>query len=144
MSKKPVEAQATATRLVKAVKKKPVTEVETRQVAAVRRRAPRILPSALMETKRIWFTERWSLNLTGNDDFLRIYATSNSNDDITLVVNSSNGQWICNDDSYGGTNPSVDLRNVRSGQIDVWVGSYRSGVQSRSVLHVTELEGNHP
>jgi len=84
------------------------------------------------------------ITLTGNDDFLRIYATSNSNDDITLVVNSSNGQWICNDDSYGGTNPSVDLRNVRGGQIDVWVGSYRSGVQSRSVLHVTELEGNHP
>lgn len=83
------------------------------------------------------------INLTANDNFLRIYATSNAGD-VTLVVNSSNGSWVCNDDSNGGTNPSVDLRNVGAGQIDVWVGSYQSGVQARSVLHVTELEGNHP
>jgi hypothetical protein len=83
------------------------------------------------------------INLTAADSFLRVYATSTAGD-VTLVINGSNGQWICNDDSYGGTNPSVDLRNLGAGQIDIWVGSYQSGVQARSVLHVTELESNHP
>ena len=82
------------------------------------------------------------INLTANDDFLRVYATGGG--DTTLIINRSNGSWICNDDSYGGTNPSIDLRNEGAGQIDVWLGSYRSGEQVRSVIHVTELEGNHP
>ena len=91
-----------------------------------------------------WVTRQpdFRINLTGHDDFLRVYVTGSG--DTTLIINRSNGQWICNDDSYGGTNPSVDLRNENAGQIDVWVGSYQSGQQVRGVLHVTELESNHP
>jgi hypothetical protein len=91
-----------------------------------------------------WVTSQpdFRINLTAADDFLRIYATGGG--DTTLIINRANGSWACNDDSYGGTNPSVDLRNEGAGQIDVWVGSYQNGQQVRAVLHVTELESNHP
>lgn len=91
-----------------------------------------------------WVTSQpdFRINLTAADDFLRVYATGGG--DTTLIINRANGSWICNDDSYGGTNPSIDLRNEGAGQIDVWVGSYQNGEQVHAVLHVTELESNHP
>ncbi len=82
------------------------------------------------------------VRLTGASRFLRFYVTAGS--DTTLLVNRANGQWSCNDDSFGGTNPSVDLTNAGPGQYDVWVGSYQSGTQARGSLNITELPGNHP
>jgi len=81
-------------------------------------------------------------NLSGRSPFLRIYVTSNS--DTTVIVNAGDSHWHCNDDSFGGTNPTVDIANAPPGQYDVWVGSYQSGVQAPSQLHITELQSNHP
>jgi hypothetical protein len=78
---------------------------------------------------------------SGTSSRLRFYVTSDS--DTTLVVNTASGGWRCNDDSYGGNNPTVDVNNAGPGQYDVWIGSYQSGVQARGTLHVTELD-NHP
>ncbi len=82
------------------------------------------------------------IRLTGMSRFLRIYVTAGT--DTTLLVNRANGQWACNDDSFGGNNPSVDLANAGPGQYDVWVGSYQAGVQGRGNLNITELPSNHP
>lgn len=82
------------------------------------------------------------INLTRPSSFLRLYVTAGS--DTTLLVNTANGQWRCNDDSFGGTNPTVDMPNAGAGQYDVWVGSYQAGVQARGQLHITELQNNHP
>ena len=82
------------------------------------------------------------VRLAGNSSSLRMYVTSQA--DTTLIVNTATSQWRCNDDSYGGTNPSVDLPGSTAGQYDIWIGSYQSGVQARGVLHITELAGNHP
>jgi hypothetical protein len=82
------------------------------------------------------------INLTGTSANLRLYVTAPG--DTTLLVNTAGGSWVCNDDSYGGTNPTVDIPNARAGQYDVWVGSYRSGEQIRGALHITELSSNHP
>jgi len=91
-----------------------------------------------------WVTQQpdYIVQLAGTSASLRMYVTSAS--DVTLLVNTAGGQWRCNDDSYGGTNPSVDLPNAGRGQYDIWVGSYQSGVTARSVLHITELDSNHP
>ncbi|MEC7522948.1 MAG: peptidase S1 [Myxococcota bacterium] len=75
-------------------------------------------------------------------DFLRFYATAGG--DTTLVINDANGRWHCNDDSHGGVNPTVDIRNPPAGQYDVWVGSYRASENIRATLHVTELRSQHP
>ncbi len=74
--------------------------------------------------------------------FLRFYAVGNG--DTTLVINDGAGRWHCNDDSWGGTNPTVDIQNPPSGQYDIWVGSYRANENIRTTLNVTELRSNHP
>jgi len=81
------------------------------------------------------------MRLTGPSRSLRVYVTSSA--DTTLLVNTASAQWVCNDDSYGGTNPTVNLPGATAGQYDIWIGSYQSGVQARGVLHITELD-NHP
>jgi hypothetical protein len=82
------------------------------------------------------------IRFTGTAPLLRLYVTSSS--DTTLLVNTASGGWRCNDDSYNGTNPTVDISDAGPGQYDVWIGSYQSGVQARGVLHITELSNNHP
>ncbi len=82
------------------------------------------------------------VHLAGNSPNLRMYVTSQA--DTTLLVNMANGSWRCNDDSFGGTNPTVELSGATGGQYDIWIGSYQAGVQARGVLHITELSGNHP
>lgn len=72
---------------------------------------------------------------------LRLYVTAPV--DTTLLVHSA-GRWFCSDDSWGGTNPTVDLPLAFAGQYDVWVGSFRPGDQSRAVLHVTQNAALHP
>lgn len=81
------------------------------------------------------------VRMTGNSRSLRMYVTAPG--DTTLLVNTGRGQWVCNDDSYGGTNPTVNLPNAGAGQYDVWVGSYQAGANIRGQLHITELD-NHP
>ncbi len=82
------------------------------------------------------------VRFTGPSSMLRFYVTAPG--DTTLVINGADGQWHCNDDSNGGTNPMVDIANAGTGQYDVWVGSYQSGQQIRGQLHITELSSNHP
>ncbi len=71
-------------------------------------------------------------------------ASASTNTDTTLLVNTAGGGWICNDDSYGGANPTVNIPNAARGQYDVWVGSYVQGANARGRLFVTEMDRNHP
>jgi hypothetical protein len=82
------------------------------------------------------------LNYNNPASFLRLYAVGSG--DTTLVINDGAGNWHCNDDSFGGTNPTVDINNPPAGQYDVWVGSYRAGENIRTTLNITELRSNHP
>ncbi len=75
-------------------------------------------------------------------DFVRFYFIGGG--DTTLVINDAAGRWHCNDDSFGGLNPTVDISHPASGQYDIWVGSYRAGQNVRGNLYVTELRNNHP
>jgi hypothetical protein len=86
-------------------------------------------------------TPDYIVRFTGSTQRLRFFVTGNT--DTTLVVNASNGRWFCNDDSYGGTNPTVDIFGAGAGQYDVWVGSYSQGNQATAQLHMTELD-YHP
>lgn len=84
------------------------------------------------------------VRLSGQSANLRLYAVAQDGTDITLLVNTATGGWRCNDDSFGGTNPTVDLGTAQPGQYDVWVGSYRQGTTARATLYITELSSNHP
>lgn len=82
------------------------------------------------------------LNYDAPASFVRIYFAGSG--DTTLVINDAAGRWHCNDDSYGGLNPTVDINRPAGGQYDIWVGSYRAGENVRGTLNVTELRSQHP
>lgn len=87
-----------------------------------------------------------SLVWTGDTSDLRVfYESDDSNDDTVLIINTPNGQWICNDDAYSGTfNPMVDLGSFGEGRYDIWVGSYREGDFVSGELKITELDSVQP
>lgn len=63
-----------------------------------------------------------------------------SSADTTLVVNGPGGQWYCDDDSgNSGLNPSLNFGSPRSGQYDIWVGTYGNSSMQSATLHISEL-----
>jgi len=63
----------------------------------------------------------------------------NSGADTTLVINGPDGNWYCDDDGGNGYNPSVRFSSPRSGQYDVWVGTYASSSLQAATLYVSEV-----
>lgn len=58
--------------------------------------------------------------------------------DTMLLVNDPAGQWHCNDD-FQGLNPAVVFNNPRSGQYDIWVGTYNRARVNNSTIYITEM-----
>lgn len=78
----------------------------------------------------------YDLNYTAGSSSLYIYARSGS--DVTLLVNDPSGAWHCSDD-WDGTDPMVQFDSPRSGNYNVWVGTYSSGATQEATLHFSEI-----
>lgn len=60
--------------------------------------------------------------------------------DTTLVVNGPDGSWYCDDDGgNNGMNPLVRFNPPRSGQYDIWVGTYGSASLQPAQLYISEV-----
>lgn len=59
--------------------------------------------------------------------------------DTTLVINTPNGNWLCDDDGGGDLDPKVKLLKPQSGQYDIWVGTYNNSVEP-AILKFSEVE----
>ncbi len=71
---------------------------------------------------------------------LPLIISAASGSDTTLVINGPDGRWRCDDDGgVNGLNPSIRYERPRSGRYEIWVGSYRSGENSRARVHISEL-----
>ena len=79
---------------------------------------------------------------TGTRGFLRFYFVSLG--DSVLVVQSPDGVWHCNDDSFVSVNPTVDIVNAIPGTYNVWIGSYDAGLTFPGTLHITEDDSRRP
>lgn len=75
---------------------------------------------------------------------MRFYVITRNGADATLLVNTPDARWRCNDDSYGGRMPTIDFANPQPGRYDVWVGTYEGSRRNPATFHVTELDANHP
>lgn len=64
----------------------------------------------------------------------------NSSVDTTLIINTPDGHWSCNDDS-NGLNPRISFDHPDSGQYDVWVGTMDNGNLHAARLSVSERGG---
>lgn len=73
----------------------------------------------------------------GSFNTLSFHVTSDV--DTTLIINGPHGQWYCNDDFDGSVNPRVLFSPPRSGQYDIWVGTYREGRVHSAQLEVSEV-----
>lgn len=64
----------------------------------------------------------------------------NSGADTTLVVNGPDGSWYCDDDGGNqGMNPSLRFNSPRSGQYDIWIGTYGNASLQPAQLNISEL-----
>jgi hypothetical protein len=61
-----------------------------------------------------------------------------SGTDTTLIINGPDGQWYCDDDSYGDRNAEVRFNSPQSGTYDIWVGKFGSGGTASARLLITE------
>ena len=59
-----------------------------------------------------------------------------SDDDTTLLINTPDGSWVCDDDSLGDSNPQLTISDARSGVYDIWVGTYGS-VRASATLYIS-------
>ena len=59
-----------------------------------------------------------------------------SKSDTTLLVNDPDGEWSCDDDSFGDGDPQVVFRKPKSGTYDVWIGVF--GDTADATLGITE------
>lgn len=60
--------------------------------------------------------------------------------DVTMIIHTPDGRWLCDDDGAGGTNPRLDVDAPPGGQYDVWIGSYRADQVLNAWLEITGSE----
>lgn len=78
------------------------------------------------------------LNYRAGDSLPLIISVA-SEADTTLVINTPNGGWACNDDGGNGSNPSIRFNAPQTGQYDIWVGTYSNGGIRPADLHISEI-----
>ena len=57
--------------------------------------------------------------------------------DTTLIINGPDGNWSCDDDSYGDGDAQVRFDKPRTGTYDVWIGTFGGGTANATLL-ITE------
>ena len=63
--------------------------------------------------------------------------------DVTLLVYTPNGEWMCDDDSGEGTNARLTFSSPQSGNYNIWVGTYSSGAGTPNAsVMFTEMSGS--
>jgi hypothetical protein len=70
---------------------------------------------------------------------LPLYIYVESGEDTTLVVNTPDAEWICDDDSGVGLNPGVSFKAPQSGRYDIWVGRFGDAGGS-ATLKISEVQ----
>lgn len=71
------------------------------------------------------------------------FIADQEGDDTTMLVNTPDGSWICNDDiESGNLNPGLLLSDPAAGQYDIWIGSYREDDSISGQLFISEGAAN--
>jgi len=69
-----------------------------------------------------------------------LYVSATSDTDTTLVINTPDGTWHCNDD-HTGFDPAVTFSNPLSGLYNIWVGTYSASAGlPDATVHISELD----
>lgn len=63
------------------------------------------------------------LDLNYSAGSLPLTLSAASSSDVMLVVYTPDGRWLCDDDSAGELNASITIRNPKSGNYNIWIGT---------------------
>jgi hypothetical protein len=85
-----------------------------------------------------YVTEAPDFELTFTPGELALFVSATSETDTTLLINSPDGTWYCNDDNEG-FNPGIEFEAPLDGVYDIWVGTYREGDGAEATLRISEL-----
>lgn len=88
----------------------------------------------------------FSITYTSGETFslLRFYFVATGGIDAIMVVNDPSIDYLCDDDSYETSNPTLDYEDPATGRYDVWIGTYTQGGAVSGTLYITETEDDHP
>lgn len=85
-----------------------------------------------------WISDAPDFRVTYSAGSLPLAFRTVSGTDTTLIINDPNGDWACDDDSFGDGDAQVVFRRPASGVYDVWVGTFDEGGTARASLGITE------
>jgi hypothetical protein len=68
-----------------------------------------------------------------------LYVYARASEDTTLLINLPNGDWICDDDGLGDSNPVLVLPRAADGLYNIWVGSYGAST-TPATLYISEQD----
>lgn len=68
-----------------------------------------------------------------------LYISVLSTADTSLVVNTPDGDWVCDDDSGGELNPALVFSSDQSGIFDIWVGNVGGDDLAQATLYISEI-----
>ncbi|MEA1940654.1 MAG: hypothetical protein U9P68_00250 [Pseudomonadota bacterium] len=86
----------------------------------------------VMEAPDLW------VNYAAGDTF-DLYVSMESDSDTTLLVQSPDGLWHCDDDTAGDLNPGLRIEDPVPGRYAVWAGRFSGGAQVPATVYVSEL-----
>lgn len=85
-----------------------------------------------------YITQAPDFEVTYSAGSLPLVFRTLSSADTTLIINGPDGQWYCDDDSFGDGDAEVRFNRPQSGIYDIWVGKYGSGGTASARLIITE------
>lgn len=65
-------------------------------------------------------------------------------EDTTLIIQSPDGSFACNDDAFGGINPGLDFSVAQPGVYHVWIGGFRAGVRGSGTFYTSASNMSRP
>ncbi|MCA9904136.1 MAG: hypothetical protein KC547_09780 [Anaerolineae bacterium] len=83
----------------------------------------------------------WVRDNMRESERLRLFYISRDNS--SLIVRKPDGTWLCNDDSFGTNNPTIDIERPRSGNYFIWIASETESQTLSGTLYAT-LEDYSP
>ncbi|MCA9907497.1 MAG: hypothetical protein KC519_02530, partial [Anaerolineae bacterium] len=85
------------------------------------------------------------INVVYPFSFLRFILVSDSLlNDMTMVIRTPGGAYVCNDDSFDIDNPTLDFRDLEMGEYNIWLGNIAPNSTAQATLYITISEAIYP
>jgi len=83
------------------------------------------------------------LKITYTAGSLPLTFSATADMDLSMVIRTPDGTWLCDDDSGEGLDPLITINNPRSGEYTVWIATYsQTDQRPQSRVTVSELGRN--